>query len=136
LVTIFKQGDNVVRTINSNDLPGINANDNTWASANNNTWTSNLTQGEYTVSVKISGNGGTVAGLSSVTVAVDMDKPDQTTFTFEDTLSSPIPFQTSEIDQPAAFTDTVISCSVLLPARSVATMVTISLSCTVVCFSV
>jgi hypothetical protein len=47
-------------------------------------------------------------------------------------LSSPIPFQTTEIDKPTAFTDTVISCSVLLPARSVATMVTISLSCTVV----
>ena len=82
---IFKQGDNVVHTINSNDLPGINANDNTWALANNNTWTSKLTQGEYTVSVKISGNGGSVAGLSSVTVAVDMVKPDQPTFTFEDT---------------------------------------------------
>ncbi len=82
---IFKQGDNVVHTINSNDLPGINANDNTWALANNNTWTSKLTQGEYTVSVKISGNGGSVAGLSSVTVAVDLVKPDQPTFTFEDT---------------------------------------------------
>jgi hypothetical protein len=70
---IFKQGDNVVHTINSNDLPGINANDNTWALANNNTWTSKLTQGE---------------------------------------LSSPIPFQTTEIDKPTAFTDTVISCSV------------------------
>jgi hypothetical protein len=132
---IFKQGDNVVHTINSNDLPGINANDNTWALANNNTWTSKLTQGEYTVSVKISGNGGSVAGLSSVTVAVDMVKPDQPTFTFEVALillSSPIPFQTTEMDKPTAFTDTVISCSVLLPARSVATMVTISLSCTVV----
>jgi hypothetical protein len=35
-----------------------------------------------------------------------------------------------------SFTDIVISCSALLPARSVATMVTISLLCTVACFSV
>jgi hypothetical protein len=37
--------------------------------------------------VKISGNGGSVAGLSSVTVAVDMVKPDQPTFT--ETVYSP-----------------------------------------------
>jgi hypothetical protein len=39
--------------------------------------------------------------------------------------SSPIPFQTTEVDKLAPSTDTVISCSVLLPAISVATMVTL-----------
>jgi hypothetical protein len=40
------------------------------------------------------------------------------------------------VDKLVSFTDIVISCSALLPARSEATMVTISLSCTDVCFSV
>jgi hypothetical protein len=34
--------------------------------------------------------------------------------------SSPIPFQVTEVDKIALFTDTVISCSVSLPATSVA----------------
>jgi hypothetical protein len=34
-----------------------------------------------------------------------------------------------------SFTDTIISCSALLPATSVATMVTVSLSCTDVCIA-
>jgi hypothetical protein len=37
-------------------------------------------------------------------------------------LSSPMPLQTTEVDKPITFTDTVISCYVLLPATSVATM--------------
>jgi hypothetical protein len=48
-------------------------------------------------------------------------------------LSSPIPLRTTEVDKPIIFTDTVIGCSASLPATSVATMVTVSLSCAVAC---
>jgi hypothetical protein len=44
-------------------------------------------------------------------------------------LSPPIPFQTTEVDKLTTFTDTVISFSASLPATSVATMITVSLSC-------
>jgi hypothetical protein len=50
--------------------------------------------------------------------------------------SLPIPPQITEVDKLVSFTDTVISCSALLPATSVATIVTVSLLCADVCFSV
>jgi hypothetical protein len=38
----------------------------TWTLDNNNTWTSKLTQGNYTVTVNLSGNGGSVTNPSSI----------------------------------------------------------------------
>ena len=81
---VFKQGNTTVHTISAN-LPSVNASDNTWTLANDSTWTSKLTQGDYTVTVNLSGNGGNVTGLSSITTAVDTVKPAQPTFTLEDT---------------------------------------------------
>jgi hypothetical protein len=83
---VFKQGNTTVHTI-SNNLPSVNASDNTWTLANNNTWTSKLTQGDYTVTVNLSGNGNSVGvtGLSSITTAVDTVKPAQPAFDFVDT---------------------------------------------------
>ncbi len=81
---VFKQGNATVHTISAN-LPSVNASDNTWTLANDSTWTSKLTQGDYTVTVNLSGNGGNVTGLSSITTAVDTVKPAQPTFTLEDT---------------------------------------------------
>jgi hypothetical protein len=82
---VFKQGNTSIHTI-SNNLPSVNS-DNTWTLANNNTWTSKLTQGDYTVTVNLSGNGNSVGvtGLSSITTAVDTGKPAQPTFDFVDT---------------------------------------------------
>jgi repressor of nif and glnA expression len=54
------------------------------------------------------------------------------------TISTNLPsvkLQTIEVDKPITFTDTIISWSALLPATSVATMVTVSLSCTDVCIA-
>jgi hypothetical protein len=68
------------------NLLSVNANDNTWTLDNSNTWTSKLTQGDYTI--------------SSTLIL----------------LSLPIPLQTIEVDKLVSFTDTVISCSALLPA--------------------
>jgi hypothetical protein len=48
-------------------------------------------------------------------------------------LSLPIPLQTTEVDKLITSTETVIGCSASLPATSVATMVTASLSCAVAC---
>jgi hypothetical protein len=81
---VFKQGDTVAHIINSN-LPSVNASDNTWTLDNNNTWTSKLTQGNYTVTVNLSGNGGSVTNPSSIAIAVDIVKPSQPKFTLEDT---------------------------------------------------
>ena len=67
---VFKQGD-TIHTI-SNNLPSVDANDNTWTLDNNDTWTSQLTQGDYTVTVNLSGNSGSVTDSSSTTTtAVD-----------------------------------------------------------------
>jgi hypothetical protein len=48
---------------------------------------SKLTQGDYTVTVNLSGdrNGVNVTGLNSITTAVDIVKPAQPTFDFVDT---------------------------------------------------
>jgi uncharacterized phosphosugar-binding protein len=125
---------------------------------NDNPWTSKLTQGDYTVTVNLSGDrtGVNVTGLNSITTAVDIVKPAQRTFDFVDTgldndnitnngvitvnnlevvvaaislalilLSSPILLQAIEVEKLNSFTDTVISCSVSLPAVSVATIVTL-----------
>jgi hypothetical protein len=80
---VFKRGDTLVHTIDSS-LPTINAN-NTWALNNNDTWTSQLTQGDYTVTVNLSANGGGVTSVNSITAAVDITKPVQPTFDFVDT---------------------------------------------------
>ncbi len=81
---VFKQGD-TIHTI-SNNLPSVDANDNTWTLDNNDTWTSQLTQGDYTVTVNLSGNSGSVTDSSSTTTtAVDTVKPDQPAFDFVDT---------------------------------------------------
>jgi hypothetical protein len=83
---VFKQGNTTVHTISAN-LPSVNASDNTWTLANDSTWTSKLTQGDYTVTVNLSGNGNSVGvtGLSSITTAVDTVKPAQPVFSFVDT---------------------------------------------------
>jgi hypothetical protein len=73
---VFKQGNAVALIINSN-LPSVNASDNTWTLDNNNTWTSKLTQGNYTVTDNLSGNGGSVTNPSSIVIAVDIVKPSQ-----------------------------------------------------------
>ena len=83
---VFKQDDTVAHTISAN-LPSVNTSDNTWTLDNNDTWTSKLTQGDYTVTVNLSGdrNGVNVTGLNSITTAVDTVKPAQPTFDFVDT---------------------------------------------------
>ncbi|CAB9544347.1 hypothetical protein BROOK1789C_1613, partial [Bathymodiolus brooksi thiotrophic gill symbiont] len=83
---VFKQGNTTVHTISAN-LPSVNANDNTWTLANDSTWTSKLTQGDYTVTVNLSGNGNSVGitDSSSITTAIDTVKPAQPTFDFVDT---------------------------------------------------
>jgi hypothetical protein len=80
---VFKQGNTTVHTI-SNNLPSVNASDITWTLATNNTWTSKLTQGDYTVTVNLSANGGGVTSVNSITAAVDITKPVQPTFDFVD----------------------------------------------------
>jgi hypothetical protein len=81
---VFKQGD-TIHTI-SNNLPSVDANDNTWTLDNNDTWTSQLTQGDYKVTVNLSGSSGSVTDSSSTTTtAVDTVKPDQPAFDYVDT---------------------------------------------------
>ncbi len=82
---VFTQGGTAIHTI-SNNIPSVDS-DNTWTLANDNTWTSKLTQGDYTVTVNLSGdrNGANVTGLNSITTAVDTVKPAQPTFDFVDT---------------------------------------------------
>jgi hypothetical protein len=80
---VFKQGDTVAHIINSN-LPSVNASDNTWSLGNSDTWTSKLTQGDYTVTVNLSGNSGNVTDSRSITTAIDTVKPAQPTFDFVD----------------------------------------------------
>ncbi|CAC9963186.1 hypothetical protein [uncultured Gammaproteobacteria bacterium] len=80
---VFKQGNTVVHTISAN-LPSVDTDDNTWTLDNNDTWTSKLTQGNYTVIVNLSGNDGSVEGVSSITAAVNIDKPVQPRFSFVD----------------------------------------------------
>ncbi|CAC9549118.1 hypothetical protein [uncultured Gammaproteobacteria bacterium] len=82
---VFTQGGTAIHTI-SNNIPSVDS-DNTWTLANDNTWTSKLTQGDYTVTVNLSGdrNGVNVTGLNSITTAVDIVKPAQPTFDFVDT---------------------------------------------------
>jgi hypothetical protein len=83
---VFKKDNTVAHTI-SNNLPKINS-DNTWSLDNDDTWTSKLTQSDYTVTVYLSGdggNGGNVRDSNFITTAIDTVKPDQPTFTFEDT---------------------------------------------------
>ena len=82
---VFIQGGTAIHTI-SNNIPSVDS-DNTWTLANDNTWTSKLTQGDYTVTVNLSGdrNGVNVTGLNSITTAVDIVKPAQPTFDFVDT---------------------------------------------------
>ena len=81
---VFKQGNTTVHTISAN-LPSVNASDNTWTLGNSDTWTSKLTQGDYTVTVNLSGNSGNVTDSSSITIAIDTVKPAQPTFDFVDT---------------------------------------------------
>jgi hypothetical protein len=71
----------------SANLQSVNTSDNTWTLGNSDTRTSKLTQGDYTVTVNLSGNGNGVGvtGLSSITTAVDTVKPAQPTFDFVDT---------------------------------------------------
>jgi hypothetical protein len=52
---VFKKGNDVVHTISAN-LPSVDANDNPWTLDNSDTWASQLTQGDYTVIVNLSGN--------------------------------------------------------------------------------
>ena len=80
---VFKQGNTVVHTISAN-LPSVDTDDNTWTLDNNDTWTSKLTQGNYTVIVNLSGNDGSVEGVSSITAAVNIGKPVQPRFSFVD----------------------------------------------------
>jgi hypothetical protein len=80
---VFKQGDTTVHAISAN-LLSINSN-NTWTLDNNDTWTSKLTQGDYTVTVYLSGNGGSVTDSNSITTTIDTVKPAQPAFSFEDT---------------------------------------------------
>ena len=80
---VFKQNDTVYR-IDSN-LPSVDANDNTWTLDNSDTWASQLTQGDYTVIVNLSGNGGSITDSSSITTTIDIVKPDQPAFDFVDT---------------------------------------------------
>ena len=79
----FKQGNTAIHTI-SNNLPSVNS-DNTWTLGNDSTWTSKLTQGDYTVTVYLSGNDGNVTDSNSITTAIDTVKPAQPAFSFEDT---------------------------------------------------
>ncbi len=81
---VFKKGNDVVHTISAN-LPSVDANDNTWTLDNNDTWASQLTQGDYTVIVNLSGNGGSITDSSSITTTIDIAKPDQPAFDFVDT---------------------------------------------------
>jgi hypothetical protein len=81
---VFKQGNIEIHTI-SNNLPSLNAIDNTWTLANDSTWTSKLTQGDYTVTVNLSGNSGNVTDSSAITTAIDTVKPAQPVFSFVDT---------------------------------------------------
>jgi hypothetical protein len=55
---VFKQNDTVYR-IDSN-LPSVDVNNNTWTLDNSNAWTSQLTKGNCTIIVYLSGNGGNV----------------------------------------------------------------------------
>ncbi len=80
---VFKQ-DNADIHIISNNLPKINS-DNTWTLDNDDTWTSQLTQGDYTVTVNLSGNGVNVTNPSLIAITVDRGKPAQPEFTLEDT---------------------------------------------------
>jgi hypothetical protein len=80
---VFKQGNTDIHTI-SNNLPKINS-DNTWTLGNDNTWTSKLTQGDYTVTVNLSGNGVNVTNPSLIAITVDRGKPAQPEFILEDT---------------------------------------------------
>ncbi|CAC9608585.1 hypothetical protein [uncultured Gammaproteobacteria bacterium] len=80
---VFKQGNTVVHTISAN-LPSVDTDDNTWTLGNNDTWTSKLTQGNYTVIVNLSGNDGSVEGVSLITAAVNIGKPVQPRFSFVD----------------------------------------------------
>ncbi|CAC9967407.1 hypothetical protein [uncultured Gammaproteobacteria bacterium] len=81
---VFKQDDTVAHTISAN-LPSVNTSDNTWTLDNNDTWTSKLTQGDYTITINLSGNNGSVTDSSSITTAVDIAKPAQPVFSFVDT---------------------------------------------------
>ena len=81
---VFKKGNDVVHTISAN-LPSVDADDNTWTLDNNDTWASQLTQGDYTVIVNLSGNGGSITDSSSITTTIDIVKPDQPAFDFVDT---------------------------------------------------
>ena len=81
---VFKKGNDVVHTISAN-LPSVDANDNTWTLDNSDTWASQLTQGDYTVIVNLSGNGGSITDSSSITTTIDIAKPDQPAFDFVDT---------------------------------------------------
>ncbi len=81
---VFKQDDTIAHTISAN-LPSVNTSDNTWTLDNNDTWTSKLTQGDYTITINLSGNNGSVTDSSSITTAVDIAKPAQPVFSFVDT---------------------------------------------------
>ena len=80
---VFKQGNTAIHTI-SNNLPSVNS-DNTWTLGNDSTWTSKLTQGDYTVTVYLSGDDGNVTDSNSITTAIDTVKPAQPAFSLEDT---------------------------------------------------
>jgi hypothetical protein len=110
---VFKQGDTAIHTI-SNYLPSVNS-DNTWTLANDITWTLKLTQDDYTV----------IVNLSEVTVSMAATVPLKLVTAISLALillSSPISLQAIEVDKVSS-TDIVISCSVSLPAISVAIIV-------------
>jgi hypothetical protein len=48
---VFKQNDTVYTIDSGPNLPRVNTDDNTWTLTNSDIWTSQLTQGDYTVTV-------------------------------------------------------------------------------------
>jgi hypothetical protein len=50
---VFKQNDTVYTIDSGPNLPRDNTDDNTWTLTNSDIWTSQLTQGDYTVTVYI-----------------------------------------------------------------------------------
>ena len=80
---VFKQNDTVYR-IDSN-LPSVDVNNNTWTLDNSNAWTSQLTKGNCTIIVYLSGNGGNVMNSNSIVTSVDIIQPNNPAFNFVDT---------------------------------------------------
>ncbi|SGZ76788.1 Flagellar hook-length control protein FliK [Bathymodiolus thermophilus thioautotrophic gill symbiont] len=84
-ITFKREGTDTTYTLDANLLPSIN-DDNTWTLVNNDTWTSQLENGNYIVTVKLSGNDGNVTGQEIVrAVTIDKIAPTMPTFDFTDT---------------------------------------------------